>query len=242
MPRERLLTLIQTEAELSAILMRAFILRRMALMASGSGDVALIGSGHSAGTLRLKEFLARNGYPYSYLDLERDPSAQEMLDRFHVRLDEVPIVICPDDQVLRNPSNVELADCLGFNDMIDSEAYRDRMQPGGYAEYSRLLACLIRDVRKDLAAPKLPFVIGVMGIGGLSEDAKAPQSNFRQAEMAPCLLPEFKGRVVAVKTSPFWDEALEALKDRMDRLRANLDQQAKKESMTREQRQAADKN
>ena len=103
--RDRLLALIQTDAELSGILMRAFILRRVELMSSGAGDVVLVGSSHSSGTLRLKEFLSRNGYPYSYLDLERDRSAQEVLDRFAVSLDEVPIVLCPGSRLLRNPSN-----------------------------------------------------------------------------------------------------------------------------------------
>jgi hypothetical protein len=65
--RLRLLGLIQTDAELSGILMRAFILRRVELMSSGAGDVVLVGSSHSSGTLRLKEFLSRNGYPYSYI-------------------------------------------------------------------------------------------------------------------------------------------------------------------------------
>lgn len=124
-PREQLLALIQTDADLSGILMRAFILRRVELMSSGAGDVVIVGSSHSSGTLRLKEFLSRNGYPYSYLDLERDDAAQEVLDRFAVTLDEVPIVLCPGGRVLRNPSNGELADCLGFNEMIDEDRIRD---------------------------------------------------------------------------------------------------------------------
>ena len=124
-PREQLLALIQTDADLSGILMRAFILRRVELMSSGAGDVVIVGSSHSSGTLRLKEFLSRNGYPYTYLDLERDEAAQEVLDRFEVPLDEVPIVLCPGGRVLRNPSNAELADCLGFNEMIDEDRLRD---------------------------------------------------------------------------------------------------------------------
>jgi thioredoxin reductase (NADPH) len=78
---------------LSAILMRAFILRRVALMASGRGDVVLVGSSHSTGTLRLKEFLARNGYPYSYSILDRDPEAQHVVDRFQVAPESIPIVL-----------------------------------------------------------------------------------------------------------------------------------------------------
>jgi thioredoxin reductase (NADPH) len=123
--RDRLLALVQTDADLSGVLMRAFILRRVALMATGSGDVVIVGSSHSAGTLRLKEFLARNGYPYSYLDLEKDEAAQHVIDRFAVSLDEMPIVLCPGQRVLKNPSNAELADCLGFNEMIDEAGVRD---------------------------------------------------------------------------------------------------------------------
>ena len=116
----------------------------------------------------------------------------------------------------------------GFNDMIDDWSYRNRMQPGGYAEYSTLLAQFIRDVRKDLSAPKLPFVIGVMGIGGAREGAKPPQSNFRQAQIAPALLPEFRRNVVAVQTAPFWDDDLDALQQRLEQLNGKLDREAKK--------------
>ena len=82
--RERLLALIQTDAELSEILMRAFILRRLELIANDMGDVVVIGSAHSAGTLRVKEFLTRNGHPYQYVDLDRDRASQEVLDQFQV--------------------------------------------------------------------------------------------------------------------------------------------------------------
>ena len=123
--RESLLHLIQVDSELSTILMRAFILRRVALMASGRGDVVLVGSSHSTGTLRLKEFLSRNGYPYSYLDLEKDPAAREVVDRFRVHLESIPIVLCPGSVVLLNPSNESLAECLGLNQGIDSRKVRD---------------------------------------------------------------------------------------------------------------------
>ena len=77
--------------------------------------------------------------------------------------------------------------------------------------YGELLAHFIRDVRKDLSAPKMPFVIGVMGIGGVKEGKKPPQMYFRQAQAAPASLPEFKGNVVAVQTAPYWDDDLDAL-------------------------------
>ena len=92
--REQVLSLVQTDAELSEILMRAFILRRSELIAGGFGDVVVIGSVHCAGTLRVKEFLTRNGHPHHYIDLDRDADAQELLDRFHVSAADVPVLIC----------------------------------------------------------------------------------------------------------------------------------------------------
>ena len=123
--REQLLALIQTDAELSEILMRAFILRRSELIAAGVSDVVLIGSTHCAGTLRVKEFLTRNGHPYHYIDLDRDNEAQELLDRFHISAADIPVLICRGDAVLRNPSNRQIAECLGFNDEVDQTHIRD---------------------------------------------------------------------------------------------------------------------
>jgi len=104
----------------------------------------------------------------------------------------------------------------GFNDLVSDWTYENRMKPGGYDMYGQLLADFIRDVRKDLSAPKMPFVVGVMGIGGVKEDKKPPQMYFRQAQVAPTLLPEFKVNVMAVRTAPYWDGALESLQARMD--------------------------
>jgi thioredoxin reductase (NADPH) len=122
---EQLLALVQTDAELSELLMRAFILRRLELVASDLGDVVLIGSMHSPGTLRIKEFLTRNSHPYAYIDLDRDPDVQTLLDRFHVAVADVPVLICRGSTVLRNPSNQDIAGCLGFNDAIDQAHVRD---------------------------------------------------------------------------------------------------------------------
>src|SRR5262245_27677881 len=129
--REQLLALIQTDAELSEILMRAFVLRRAELIAVGFGDVVMIGSAHSAGTLRLKEFLVRNGHPYRYIDLDRQYDAQELLDRFHVGAGDVPVLICRGTAVLRNPSNRDVAQCLGFNEAIEPTRVRDLVIIGG---------------------------------------------------------------------------------------------------------------
>jgi len=117
--REQLLGVIQTDAELSEILMRAFILRRLNLIARDLGDVVVVGSMHSAGTLRVTEFLTRNGHPFHYVDLDRDHEAQELLDRFHIDFSEIPVVICRGTSVLRDPTNARIADCLGFNETID---------------------------------------------------------------------------------------------------------------------------
>ncbi len=105
--------------------MRAFILRRLALIARGEGDVILMGSRHSADTLRLREFLSRNAHPYTYVDLDTDKTSQELLDRFEVKLEEVPVLICYGRTVLRNPSTQDLALCLGFNVNIDNSQLRD---------------------------------------------------------------------------------------------------------------------
>jgi thioredoxin reductase (NADPH) len=123
--RQQMLGLVQTDAELGEILMRAFILRRVELIAAGVGDTVLVGSAYSASTLRIKGFLMRNGQPYSYMDLERDSDVQNLLDSFQVSATEIPVLICRGQSVLRNPSNQEIADCLGFNESIDQTHVRD---------------------------------------------------------------------------------------------------------------------
>jgi thioredoxin reductase (NADPH) len=123
--RDCLLSIVQTDSELSEILMRAFILRRVELIAQGLGDVILIGSDHSPGTLRIKEFLTRNGHPHAYIDLDRDADVQDLLDRFHIDVADVPVLICRGSIVLRNPTNEKIADCLGFNAAIDATHVRD---------------------------------------------------------------------------------------------------------------------
>lgn len=123
--REEVLALVQTDGELSQILMRAFILRRAELFAQGLGDVTVVGSSHSADTLRIKEFLARNGHPCAYIDLDRDADVQSLLDHFHVSASDIPVVICRGETVLRNPTNQEVADCLGFNQAVDQSEVRD---------------------------------------------------------------------------------------------------------------------
>jgi thioredoxin reductase (NADPH) len=118
-------SLIAKDAELSEIFMRAFILRRLELIRRGQGNFILMGSRHSAKTLQLREFLSRNGHPYTYVDLDADKTSQELLDRFEIKLDEIPVVICNKHGVLRNPTIQKLADGLGFNSGIDESQLRD---------------------------------------------------------------------------------------------------------------------
>ena len=117
--------LVARDAELSEVFMRAFILRRLELVSQGQGNLILLGSRHSANTLRLREFLTRNEHPYAYVDLDTDKTSQELLDRFEVKLDEIPVIVCRARSVLRNPTVQQLADCLGLNVAIDESEVRD---------------------------------------------------------------------------------------------------------------------
>ena len=117
--------LIAKDAELSDIFMRAFIHRRLALIAGDLGNVIILGSRHSANTLRLREFLTRNGQPHAYVDLDSDTAAQELLDRFNVKIEEIPIVICSGKAVQRNPTTQHLAQCLGLSGKIDESHILD---------------------------------------------------------------------------------------------------------------------
>jgi thioredoxin reductase (NADPH) len=123
--REALQALVETDSELSDIFLRAFILRRLELIAREVGDIVLIGSSHSLDTFRIKEFLTRNYQPYSYIDLEHDADVQAMLDRFSLSIDDLPVLICRSSAVLRNPTNKEITGCLGFNEGIDQAHVRD---------------------------------------------------------------------------------------------------------------------
>ena len=134
----------------------------------------------------------------------------------------------------------------GWNDMVDGSTYPMRGQPGSYDTYSKNLAHFIRDVRKDLKVPKMPFVIGVMGAGGpIAKYGPEKQryasihGEFRKAMAAPIKLPEFKGNVTAVFTENYWDEQLSELVDRRGKINAKRRELAKDQSLTREQREKA---
>ena len=123
--RDQMHALIQTDAEVGDVVMAAFVRRRMEIVAQGIGDAVLVGSARSAATLRIKAFLARNGHPFTYLDVDVDAEALEVLKRVGVDPSEIPILVCRDDVVLRNPGNETVADRLGFNVRIDRERLRD---------------------------------------------------------------------------------------------------------------------
>src|SRR5713101_4381464 len=123
--RDQMHALIQTDAEIGAVLMKALIYRRIELVAQGIGDALLIGSAQSAATLRIKAFLTRNDHPFKYLDLDRDADVRDLLERFRVTPAELPVLICRGETVLKSPSNQEVAECLGFNGRIDRSHERD---------------------------------------------------------------------------------------------------------------------
>jgi thioredoxin reductase (NADPH) len=123
-PAERVRSLVQTDPELSQILLRAFMLRRALLMTRNLGSIVLIGSRHSAGTLTLQEFLTRNNQPYAYLDADHDPGIQGTLEGFGMGVDDVPVLICSGRQVLKKPTIEEVAECLGLN-RLSRDVVRD---------------------------------------------------------------------------------------------------------------------
>ena len=128
--RENLRRIFQTDAALGEILLRAFLLRRLYLIAHSAGDALLIGSSHSADTLRLRGFLTRNGHPHSYVDVERDADVQTILDQFAIGAADIPVLICRGEVVLRNPSNAEAAECFGLNAGIDEGGVYDLIVVG----------------------------------------------------------------------------------------------------------------
>ncbi|HEY3322855.1 MAG TPA: sialate O-acetylesterase [Planctomycetota bacterium] len=125
----------------------------------------------------------------------------------------------------------------GWNDAVDGTTYPKLKDGQGnqFARYSEWLADFIRDVRKDLSAPQMPFVIGVMGVGGLNASTNALP--FREAMAAPASYPEFKGNVVAVQTAPFWDEPLGLISKKLEQVRSKkavLAKQAEAGKLTKE--------
>ncbi|HCN29923.1 MAG TPA: hypothetical protein DIT64_14510 [Verrucomicrobiales bacterium] len=137
----------------------------------------------------------------------------------------------------------------GWNDMVDNGTYPTRDKPGGYDDYSKVMAHFIRDVRKDLKTPKLPFVVGVMGVGGPTSEYgpneqryKATHQNFRDAMAAPAELPEFKGNVVAIRTEKYWDRELKLARAKENEVKDKAKKLAKEQKLKpAEERALADK-
>jgi len=154
--------------------------------------------------------------------------------------------VCPDYDPKQGYELAGFVWFQGWNDMVDRGTYPNRGQPGGYDAYSKLLAQFIRDVRKDLSAPKMPFVIGVMGAGGPTDKYppnkqryKGIHDNFRMAMAAPAALPEFKGNVAAVLTEKYWDMELEELRARDAKIRQTLQELKTQGKLSREEEGAA---
>ncbi len=122
---DRLRALLIAEAELGERIMRALILRRVALLETGAGGPVIVGRAEDGNVLRLEDFLRRNGHPHQTLNPETDAEAKALIERFHVDPGQLPIVVCPDGRLLRNPSEVELARCIGLVGPIDSNRLFD---------------------------------------------------------------------------------------------------------------------
>ena len=123
-PSDRLRALLVAEADLGERIMRALILRRVGLIESGAGPI-IVGDDANADVLRLVNFLRRNGHPYKQLDPESDSCARTLIERFEVPTEVLPIVLCPAGQLLRNPSEDQLARCIGLVGMLDAKKLYD---------------------------------------------------------------------------------------------------------------------
>jgi thioredoxin reductase (NADPH) len=123
--RSSLKKIVETDAELGEVFLRAFLHRRAQLVQRGLGDTVLVGSSHSADTLRLREFITRSGYPFHYLDVETEPSVQEILDRFAVQATEIPVLLRCQAPALRNPTNAQVAAALGLNPELAAKKVHD---------------------------------------------------------------------------------------------------------------------
>jgi alpha-galactosidase len=212
------------------------------------------------------DFRSPSAGPYTFSDQQLDSQKERGRDIEKMKADKreatghyYRLMIDQVKRVLENPGRVcpaydpaqgyDLAGFVwfqGWNDMVDGSTYPDRGKPGGYALYSELLAHFIRDVRRDLSVPQMPFVIGVMGVGGPIEGYppaearyKAIHGAFRKAMAAPAAMPEFEGNVTAVLTETCWDAELGELAARWDKVRSKSRALSKDESLSPEERTAA---
>src|SRR5882672_537381 len=124
-PSPRLRDVLVGEAELGERIMRALILRRVGLFESGIAGPVVVGRAGDGDVLRLVDFLRRNGHPHQRFDPDTDSCATTLLERFHVDASELPIVLCPNGQMLRNPTEHDLARCIGLDRPIDATKVHD---------------------------------------------------------------------------------------------------------------------
>ena len=197
-PPDRLRALLIAEAELGERIMRALILRRIGLLETGAGGPVIVGRAENGDVLRLEGFLRRNGHPHVRLNPETDPDAKALIERFHVDPGELPIVLCPDGQLLRNPGETELARCIGLVRSIDPDRLYDVVVvgagPAGLATAvyaaSEGLSVLVLDCRsfggQAGASARIENYLGFpTGISGMALMARAyNQAQKFGAEMA----------------------------------------------------------
>ncbi len=124
-PTDRLRSLLIAEADLGERIMRALILRRVGLIETGGGGPVIVGRAGNGDVLRLENFLRRNGHPHQSLDPETDAEARALVEKFNVDPGQLPIVVCPGGQLLHNPSEIELARCIGLVGPIDPNKVYD---------------------------------------------------------------------------------------------------------------------
>jgi thioredoxin reductase (NADPH) len=190
-PPDRLHDLLVEEAEIGERLMRLFILRRVALLETGAGGPVIVGRADQADVLRLQNFLSRNGHPYQTLDPATDNGAQALIERFQVGRRDLPIVLCPSGELLRNPTDIALARCLGLVRAIDPDKLYDvaivGAGPAGLATAvyagSEGLSTIVLDTRafggQAGASARIENYFGFpTGISGLALTARA----FNQAQ------------------------------------------------------------
>jgi thioredoxin reductase (NADPH) len=185
-PPDRLRALLVAEAELGERIMRALILRRVGLLETGAGGPVIVGRSGNGDVLRLEGFLRRNGQPHRQLDPDTDAEAKALIERFQVDPGQLPIVLCPGGQLLRNPGEIELARCIGLVGPIDPNRLFDvavvGAGPAGLAAAvyagSEGLSVLVLDCRafggQAGASARIENYLGFpTGIGGLQLMARA---------------------------------------------------------------------
>ena len=205
------------------------------------------------------DFRSPGAGPYQWNDPAVDPAKKKKRDEatgvyYRKMMEHVKKVLADPGRVCPaydKKAGYEIAGMVwfqGWNDMVDRGTYPNRNKINGYALYTELMAHFIRDVRKELNAPKMPFVIGVLGVGGPvteeSQAATAPRYRgiapaIRKAMSDPAKMPQFKGNVAAVMTDQYWDSELEAIEAKYNKaVRSIVKERAQKEKLSREETRA----